>query len=65
MTEPLADHTFYAFAIVWFLLVAISPRRVILILSFGRSRISDTGEKVLRCMGALFALVALVNLARS
>lgn len=62
MTGPLSDRAFDALAVVWFLLIASSPRRVILVLSSGRSRISDTGVIALRWLGAVFAIVALVHL---
>lgn len=60
---PLSDKAFYAVALIWFALLAITPRGAILVLSLGQSRISDTGVKALRWLGGFFALVALGNLA--
>ena len=62
MIGPLSERFFYAVAVAWFLLIASSPRIVILALSFGRSRISDTGVIALRWLGVIFASVALVQL---
>lgn len=62
MTEPLSDTAFDSLAVVWFTALAVSPRALILVLSFGRSRISDTGVRNLRWMGVAFAVVALANL---
>ena len=60
---PLSDKTFYAAAFVWFLLLTITPRGVILVMSLGQSRISDTGERNLRWLCGFFAVVALGKLA--
>lgn len=64
MKGSLPDVTFYAIAVVWFLLIAIMPRKLILTLSLGRSHISDTGAKALRWLSMFFAVVSLANLVR-
>jgi hypothetical protein len=61
VTGPPSDSVFYALAVVWFLSIALSPRKVILFLSFGQSRISDTGVIALRWLGIVFAILALVQ----
>lgn len=60
---PLSGKAFYAVAVVWFALIAVAPRGIILVMSLGQSRISETGVKALRRLGGFFALVALGNLA--
>lgn len=60
---PLSDKAFYAVAVVWFLLLTITPRGAILVMSLGKSRISDTGERALRWLSGFFAVVAFGNLA--
>ena len=60
---PLSDKTFYAAAFVGVLLLTLTPRGVILVMSLGQARISDTGERNLRWLCGFFAVVALGNLA--
>ena len=59
---PLSGQAFDVLALAWFTLLALAPRRVILFLSLGKSRISDTGVKVLRVLGCVFAVWSLASL---
>jgi hypothetical protein len=60
---PLPDDVFYGIAVAWFAIIAIIPRGVILVLTLGKNRISDTGVRVLRVMAVFFAAWAAIDLA--
>jgi hypothetical protein len=58
---PLPEVTFYGLATAYFVLCTITHRGVILLMSFGQSRISDTGERVLRWLSGFFALASFAS----
>jgi hypothetical protein len=60
---PLPDDVFYGIAVAWFVIIAITPRGVIFVLTLGKNRISDTGVRFLRVMAIVFTAWATIDLA--